>query len=374
MGLADLYRSEVKSAQSKVKGVRSARDRKRAPVVNAQKQLAQLEQRARQARSDSQRQSYERQVDTKGRELQRTRDALDRAEADLSTAESKLSDSEQKLRRQEEADAKAAERKQQQDDQRRNQKERFDGQKRDRESRRAESERAAREASQDQKIQLLEDQASGLELRLLEAEQKAAPPEVTVLFLAASPIDEEPLRLDKETREIQKRMRASDFRDSIFIEWRLARQLTDLVQDLNEVRPNVLHFSGHGNTLALAFEDDNGNSVPLDNNQVGRLLSVAPDPIRLVLFNSCNSASQAELATQQVELAIGMDATVGDDAAQTFAGQFYNSIGFGNSVGMAFDQAVFQVELEHGEGHEVPRLFHASGVDPGTVALVRPES
>jgi len=339
-----------------------------------EKALGGLQQRITKASSESQRRSYESQAQSKSGQLERARDAQVRAEQDLSKAEEKLGTAESKLREEEQKDRDSARRKEEQERKRQEQKDRLEGQRKEREAKRLETERAAREALQDQEIGVLHGRAAELEERLIESERKAAPPEVTVLFLAASPRDEPPLRLDKETREIQKRMRASEFRDSIFIEWRLARQLPDLIQDLNEVQPDVLHFSGHGNEAALAFEDDAGNSIALTNEQLDKLFAAAPNPIRLVVFNSCNSAVQAELAVKHVAVAVGMEATVGDREAQTFAGQFYNSLGFGNSIGQAFEQARFQTEVEHGKGFEVPKLFSADGVDPQTVILVNPDS
>jgi hypothetical protein len=374
MAFSDHYRSQLKSARSRAQSARSARERKRGSLRSSEKQLGPLEQKVRRARSESQQKGLERQVDGKRRTVERDRDALDRAERDLLKAEEKVSELEQKLQKQEEIERKDAYRKAKQAAQRRKQRERFDEMRRDREVQQAERERAAKEIAQDQEILYLHDRASELEKKLLEKEKEDAPPEVTVLFLASSPQDETQLRLDRETREIQKRMRTSGFPESIFIEWRLARQLPDLVQDLNEVRPNVLHFSGHGNDSALAFENEAEDAVPLDNEQLGKLLAAAPGRIRLVLFNSCNSASQAKLATAHVDVAVGMDASVDDRVAQTFAGQFYNSLGFGLSVSQAFDQAVLQVEMEHGEGHDIPKLFAAEGVDPATVVLVNPEN
>lgn len=363
MSLASLYKSQVKSARAKVKSERDARERRRRDLSSKKKQLSELKKRLSQTRSDSQRENYERQIDTKSSLVDKAQEAFDRADEAVVKSEEKLDDYQQKLDKQEEADQKAAERRAKQDEKQR-----------DRKARQAASEKAAREALQDAEIRQLHGRTSELEQRLLEAEKKVAPPEVTVLFLAASPQDEKKLRLDKETRQIQKRMRASEFRDSIFIEWRPARQLSDLIQDLNEVRPTILHFSGHGNSRALAFEDENEETALLTNDQLGKLLAAAPERIRLAIFNSCDSAAQAKLATAQVELAIGMDAPIEDQIAQTFAGEFYNSLGFGNSVGKAFEQAVFQIEIEHGTGHEIPRLIHADGVDPQTVALVNPDN
>jgi hypothetical protein len=369
MSLATLYKSQVKSAQAKVKSTRATRDRKRSAASAPKERLTQLERNLRQARSESQRQNLERQIDGKSKELGRAEDAVGRAEIDLSKAEEALDSAQQKLGKQEEADEKTAERLAKQEQQRREREERLETQRRER----ADRERTSREASRDAQIENLHTRASELEERLLEAERQKAPSDLTVLFLAASPEDEAPLRLDKETRTIQKRMRSAEFRDSIFIEWRPARQVPDLIQDLNEIRPDILHFSGHGNSKQLAFEDADGKAVPLPNDQLDRLLDAAPAPIRLVLFNSCNSASQADLATKHVELAIGMDATVEDEVAQVFAGQFYNSLGFGLSVAKAFDQAKFQVESELGGEFEAPRLFAADGVEPNVVVLVNPD-
>jgi hypothetical protein len=369
VSLASLYKSQVKNSQSKVKSTRDARDRKRSSLTNPKRRLTQLKNSLRQSRSDSQRTGLERQIDSKQKEITKGEEALDSAESDLSKAEEALATAQEKLAKQEESDAKTEERNAKQAEQRKEQADRLETQRQERRER----ERATREASQDAQIESLQTRASDLEERLRNAQREKAPPELTVLFLAASPEDEEPLRLDKETRTIQKRMRATEYRDSIFIEWRPARQIPDLIQDLNEIRPHVLHFSGHGNSKELAFEDSNGLATPLGNDQLGRLLGAAPETIRLILFNSCDSTAQAELATSHVDLAIGMDATVEDEAAQIFAGQFYNSLGFGHSVQKAFDQARFQVEAEWGGGHEIPRLFCADGVDPEVVVLVNPE-
>jgi CHAT domain-containing protein len=206
----------------------------------------------------------------------------------------------------------------------------------------------------------------------LAASRREAPPEITVLFLAASPEDEDALRLDQETREIQQRVRASEHRDSISFAWKLARQLPDLLQDLNETRPHIVHFSGHGNQTELAFEDADGAAKPHSNELLAQLLAVNSDRIRLAVFNSCQSAAQAELACEHIDLAIGMSTSIEDDAAKTFAGQFYNSLGFGKSVAGAFEQAKLQVALVHGDGHDAPELFAAGEIDPATVVLVNP--
>jgi hypothetical protein len=367
MAMVSSYKNQLKSAESAVTSARRDRDRKRTKLRGVEKDIKKLEDKLRQARSKSQVRITESQLRMKNGSLASASRDLERAESALSKAEDKVGEKQKKLRNEEERERKETEKKSAEAKKRA---EREEGRRREQEKRAAqiaEAERAAREAQQDDRIGELEE-------RLLESERQKAPPEITVLFLASSPQNEIPLRLDKETREIQKRMRESEHRDSIFVEWRLARQLGDLIQDLNEVRPNILHFSGHGNDAELAFEDDAGCSSPLSNEQIKHLLGAAPEPIRLILFNSCNSLSQAQVSAEHVDIAIGMETAIGDDEARTFAGQFYNALGFGASVAKAFDQARLQIEFEHGDGRHIPRLIAADGVDPATVVLVNPDN
>ncbi len=69
-----------------------------------------------------------------------------------------------------------------------------------------------------------------------------------------------------------------------------------------------------------------------------------------------------------------MDEPIDDEAAQVFAGQLYNAIGFGKSLAQAFEQARLQTSLVRNESSVSgePRLHAAAGVDPSEVYLVRP--
>lgn len=343
----------------------------RLPLI--ENEIAKVEARAAKSKSDAQVRSYRRQLEGKQGQLARARTDVARRLEDTGKAREKVSKAEERLRAEEEAERKRQQRgedqKKRQEEQRRRQAESSEARQRQREQqaqRAAEMQRDLREAEQDHKI-------TELERRLEDASREAAPPEVAVLLLASSPDDQPTLRLDKETREIEKRVRASDYRDSIYFRPQMARQLHDLLDGLNEVRPTILHFSGHGSDTALAFEDDSGSTQALDNALLGRLLEAAAGGVRLILFNSCDSVAQAEVAIQHVELAIGMDAAIDDEDAKVFAGQFYNSLGFGLSVAEAFRQAKVQVELAGGDS-DAARLFCAKDVDPEVVVLVNPDA
>ncbi len=202
---------------------------------------------------------------------------------------------------------------------------------------------------------------------------RALPEEIKVLFFAADPAEDNRLRLDREVRNVAERLRMSEYRDSVALESRWAVRPGDLLQALNEVKPRVVHFSGHGSEDELLFEDGAGNPKPVSKEDITRFIALGSDHVRVVIFNACYSRDQAEAAAEHVDVAIGMNAPIGDETAIRFAEQFYSAIGFGASVQHAFDQARNRIGLEGLPGGKIPELFSREGVDPDEVVLVRPD-
>jgi hypothetical protein len=369
----NLYEGQIKQFESALQRHRKKLAEAAKKVAGLEKEIAGLMKQARSATSDTSQRGYLSRAESKQRELDRVRDDSAKATQEIASNADRLATAQRSLANARTAETRRQAERNKREEQERERKAKAERQRRERDELRTEREHDRREAERDRALEILHHRTTELEQQLAEAERRAAPEEITVLFLASSPEDQQPLRLDKETREIQKQLRATEFRDSIWFEWRLARQLTDLIQDLNEVKPHILHFSGHGSRAELAFEDAEGRTTLLDNDQLERLLDVGGARIRLVVFNSCDSSKQAELACSHVDVAIGMDSSIGDEAAKTFAAQFYNSLGFGRSIGEAFRQATLQVELAHGKDADVPKLFTAPGVDAEIVVLVDPD-
>jgi hypothetical protein len=66
----------------------------------------------------------------------------------------------------------------------------------------------------------------------------------TILILAANPVDQPPLRLDQEVREIQNGLRGSRKHFEIKQQW--ATRPKDLRRALLDYKPTYVHFCGHG--------------------------------------------------------------------------------------------------------------------------------
>ena len=102
-------------------------------------------------------------------------------------------------------------------------------------------------------------------------------------------------------------------------------------------------------------------------------MMASSEEIRLVFFNTCYSRNQAEAVVDHVEAAIGMNTSIGDEAALTFSSQFYSAIGFGLSVDKAFEQAKTLLMLEGITEEETPELFIHDGLDSKNIVIVKPK-
>ncbi|MGI2146923.1 CHAT domain-containing protein [Shewanella frigidimarina] len=204
---------------------------------------------------------------------------------------------------------------------------------------------------------------------------RSLPERIVVLFLAANPADQQQLRLDEEARSINEMVRKSKHRDSVHFETRWAVQPMDVLQAINELQPTIVHFSGHGSdTDQIVFQDSQGNSKLVSKEAIVQTMMASSSEIRLVFFNTCYSYNQAEAVTQHVEAAIGMNTSIGDEAAKVFSSQFYSSIGFGLSIQKAFDQAKALVMMEGLNEENTPELFVQDGIESNELIIVKPET
>ena len=181
---------------------------------------------------------------------------------------------------------------------------------------------------------------------------------MVVLFLAANPDDTDHLKLDEEARAIQEMIRKSDHRDSIRFVSRWAVRPMDVLQAINEERPTVVHFSGHGSREGcLVLQKDDGTVKLVGPDAIAAAMATAADSVRLVFFNACFSEEQAQKVVAHVDAAIGMRTSIGDEAARVFAAQFYSAIGFGKDLDNAFKQGKAALLLEGIPEEETPMLY-----------------
>lgn len=204
---------------------------------------------------------------------------------------------------------------------------------------------------------------------------------IKVLFFAANPVDPvnpdrtPRLQLDEEIRLIDHNIRMAEHRDALELIHKLAPRPDDLLQELNRYKPQIVHFSGHGqSTGEIILVDQQGFPKPVAPQAIRALFRTLRDNIRLVVLNACYSYAQAEAITEVIDCAIGMSDAIGDKAAITFASSFYRAIGFGRSVQEAFDQGIVALMLEGIPEENTPRLHVRKGLDASSIVILNPET
>lgn len=204
-------------------------------------------------------------------------------------------------------------------------------------------------------------------------ELKNIPEKITVLFLASNPIDQVQLRLDEEARSISEMIKKAKHRESVKLESCWALQPMDLLQALNDFNPAIVHFSGHGSDEdEIVFQAHDGTAKLVSKEAIVQTMMASSENIRLVFFNTCYSRNQAEAVSQFADATIGMNTSIGDEAARVFSSQFYSSIGFGHSVAKAFQQAKALLMMEGIKEENTPELFIKDGLNADEIILVKP--
>lgn len=193
-----------------------------------------------------------------------------------------------------------------------------------------------------------------------------------LLFLAANPIGTTQLALDVESREIDSKIRASEYRDTIEHITKWATRPDDLLQNLNQYRPHIVHFSGHGcPTEELILLDDNRLPKPVSKEALRQVFTTLKDNIQVVVLNACYSKAQAAAIAEVIDCTIGMKQAIGDEAAITFVAAFYRAIGFGRSLQDAFDQGKAALMLANIPEENTPELIMRKGVSAKSLVLVK---
>src|SRR5215831_16488201 len=146
---------------------------------------------------------------------------------------------------------------------------------------------------------------------------RAATKKHVILFLAANPSDTGHRALDREARAIHVELKRSGYRDRFDFVTRWAAEPLDLLRELRELRPTVVHFSGHrvrpaavgpaqgrdvvidtassgGELSGLSFHSPAGSRQVVSPEAIARTLAAAGTQVRLVVLNACFTEPIAE--------------------------------------------------------------------------------
>jgi CHAT domain-containing protein len=179
----------------------------------------------------------------------------------------------------------------------------------------------------------------------------------TILILAANPKGTSTLRLDEEVREIDAGLQRAKKRELFDLKQRWAVRVQDVYQSLLDLKPHIVHFSGHGTgDDGLVLEDETGQMKLVDTIALTKLFELFATNIECVVLNACYSEVQASAIAQHIPYVIGMNKAIGDKAAIKFATGFYSAIGAGESVEFAYKLGCNVIGLDGIPEHLTPVL------------------
>lgn len=184
-----------------------------------------------------------------------------------------------------------------------------------------------------------------------------------ILFLSANPDGTAKLHLDKEFSKIEEGLQRSKLRDQFQLVSKWAVDSNSLRRALLEENPDIVHYSGHGEGQAgLVLVGQDGQPKPATAEALCGLFEQFPN-IKCVLLNACYAEVQAKAIVQQIDYVIGMKQAVRDDAAIAFATGFYDGLGYGKSVDVAFALGCNAVQFELASFSATTRSRKAIPVD-----------
>jgi hypothetical protein len=164
-----------------------------------------------------------------------------------------------------------------------------------------------------------------------------------ILVLVSNPKGTDSLNLLPEIEALQEALRRSQHRERFAMEWQVVTHQRNLRRYILDVKPQILHFCGHGTEQGLVLADATGRAEVFSNEALTELLRIFSDRIECIVLNACSSASLADDLSQHLNYVVGMNQPVLDAAAISFAEGFYDALGAGESYERAFEVGKFAV-------------------------------
>ena len=123
------------------------------------------------------------------------------------------------------------------------------------------------------------------------------------------------------------------------VEWEPNVKGEDWLKHISRVKPQIIHFCGHGTKEGLIVDDGN----LLCNEYLVNLLKQFADRVECVLLNACDTETLAKALANHINYAIGMNMPVKDKTAIKFSEYFYRQLGIGDPIEKAFNLAVNEI-------------------------------
>lgn len=169
-----------------------------------------------------------------------------------------------------------------------------------------------------------------------------------ILFLGASPDDQVRLNLGREVDGIKKRLRRGGKYSEFVFEYEFSTTSDDFVELLQDFKPAILHFTGHGTTKGeIIFEKDSKMGHKVKKDALVNLISKYNETVLLVVLNACHSKTIADEIGNHIDCVIGMSKRIEESVSISFSKNFYFFLSYGDSLQEAFDKTISAMVIDY---------------------------
>jgi DNA-binding transcriptional ArsR family regulator len=205
-------------------------------------------------------------------------------------------------------------------------------------------------------------------------EARSGKAQCRVAFLMASPAGAGAINVGMDFREAKKAVLASAGSAKIALEPFLAADVNALLDALNEFKPHIIHFSGHGATNLVLFDSETVTEVGgtrLDFDVARDMLEATSNPPACLVLTACQTAERAAVFHTVVPVVVAMSGNISDFAAAFFSRRFYAALVAGESAANAFRQAKAFLKAEQLEDADLPTLIVRPGFEADKLTFVK---
>jgi hypothetical protein len=195
-----------------------------------------------------------------------------------------------------------------------------------------------------------------------------------ILYLTATPASQNSLRTDAESRLVQDELRASKYREDIELIISPAADAKSILNGINDHRPDVVHFSGHGGGKSIWLDDGKVQSSvgqSMSFISLAELLGATDTPPTLLVLNACDTLTGAEVLLDTVKVVVAMSDSISDLGAATFAAQFYAAIASAQPIAQALKQGKIRMKSAMLSDADLPEMIHRKDIVPKSFTLVK---
>lgn len=189
-----------------------------------------------------------------------------------------------------------------------------------------------------------------------------------ILFMPDNPVRTTRNALGEEAHDLQQELARCQYRDRFELQPQLAPRAIDIHRHIEALRPELVHFTGHGEPDGLVFHQDDGSFRAVSSDELGEMFRIAAGSVKVAVLNGCFTEPHAVALLAHVDCVVGTPGPVPDAAARGFALGFYEALGDRAPVQTAYEIGCLAMDLVRS-----PRGESATGDDPARPRLlVRP--